>query len=299
MALNYDSTWVLDLPALGEGQARVRIGFPSIGALRARSCEGTLEGRVVVPRWTAAGGTEVHEGRCDVERLGDALRFHARLPFRTDHGLAQLSVQCLAYGPPDEETNAHVRLDGIGLGPQEGVTRLHLPRFLATLSTEQESFPPGPRPPALENPAGSWPRLRRQLGQAGWLLGWTRMGLPEDIVKFLRSNVRSVEQLEVLLLLYREPDRWWEPAEIAQSLYASVDSVARSVQRLASNRLAEARGEPATTFRFHPKASERVAELARLYNERRVAVLTAIAMGPMDDVQSFADAFRWRNGEED
>jgi hypothetical protein len=299
LALNYDTTWVLQLPALGEGLARIHIEFPSIGAIRGRSCAGTLEGRIVVPRWTDRAGTDVREGRCGIERLGDTLRFDARLPFRTELGAASLSVQCLAYGPPQDETIAHVRLDGVGIGPQEGMTQLHLPRFLAELATEPDALQAGPRPIKPAGAPSAWPRLKRQLGQAGWLLGWNRMGLPADTVQFLRQRVRSVEQLEVLLWLHREPERWWHATEVAQTLYASVDSVDRSLNRLVGHRLAEVRHDPEPAYRFaaHAQGPE-VDQLAKAYQEHRVAVLTAIAMGPINEVQSFADAFRWRRGED-
>jgi hypothetical protein len=270
LALNYDTTWVLQLPALGEGLARVHIGFPSVGAIRGRSCAGTVEGRIVLPRWTAEAGTDVHEGSCGIERLGDALRFDARLPFRTDQGPASLSVQCLAYGPPQDETTAHVRLDGVGIGPQEGMTQLHLPRFLADLATESDVLQPDPRLIGPAGPPSAWPRLKRQLEQAGWLLGWTRMGLPDDTVQFLRQRLRSVEQLEVLLWLHREPERWWQANEVAQILYASVDSVDRSLRRLVGHRLAEVRNDPEPAYRFAPHSQgAAVDQLAKVYQERR------------------------------
>jgi hypothetical protein len=73
-----------------------------------------------------------------------------------------------------------------------------------------------------------------------------------------------------------------------------------SLRRLANRRLLVQQRQMPAVFRFSPHDSHRceaTTRLIHLYALRRVTVLTAIAMGPVDDVQSFADAFLWRDDE--
>lgn len=304
MSLCYDITWRIQFPSQDEALARVRLAFPSFDAVQRGSCVGTLDGRVVVPTVTERGGSPIVAGTCALAREGSALRFEANLPIAAPSGPLQMSLKCLAFGTPQEDILAHVRLEGAAIGaPREGKTMLHLPRFVAQLSSTQAE-------PEAEWPQhglaralaafGSWPRLRSPMAQAGRLLGLTHLGVPDDMLVFLRGAVHSAEQLEILLLLHREPERWWSPEQVASLLGATLDSVSLSLRRLVNRQLLVQQRQDPGVFRFAPQDSqawEATTRLAHLYGQRRVTVLTAIAMGPMDDVQSFADAFVWRDGE--
>src|SRR5688572_27525821 len=52
-------------------------------------------------------------------------------------------------------------------------------------------------------------------------------GIPEDVRRFLLQCIDSVEQLEVLLLLHRDPGKVWSTEAVAQALYSNPDSIAR------------------------------------------------------------------------
>ncbi len=302
MSLCYEIAWRLRFPAFGDGQASVRLAFPSVAALRDRSCSGTLGGRVVVPHVTELAGTSIIDGTCEVHRQGDALRFDARLPFRTERGAACLSVNCLTFGRPDGDSEALIRLEGEGFGAQEGMTDLHLPRFIANLVTEPVPAPSNPGWLGFAAGLASWPHLRTRFGQTGRLLSRLGMGIPDETLRFLGRCVGSVEQLDILLLLYREPERWFTPAAMADALYASVSSVERSLQHLNASKVADIRPAPELAYRFaarEPGVHDAMAKLVKSYRERRLAILTAIAVKPMDEVQSFANAFRFRPDKED
>jgi hypothetical protein len=53
--------------------------------------------------------------------------------------------------------------------------------------------------------------------------------LPAELVRFIHEHIHSVEQLEVLLLLRENPERWWSPEEVSQAL--------RTIPSSASQRL--------------------------------------------------------------
>lgn len=117
---------------------------------------------------------------------------------------------------------------------------------------------------------------------------------PADVKEFIGQNIHSVAQLEVLLTLYREPERSWTTEEITTLLYLQREMVNELLNDLVQRGFA-VRAE--TSFRYQP-ANDTIARLierlAGLYHERRVAVTTEIFSRPIDSVKAFADAFRLR-----
>jgi DNA-binding MarR family transcriptional regulator len=124
--------------------------------------------------------------------------------------------------------------------------------------------------------------------------------LPEDVRLFLHQNIDSVEQLEVLLLLWRAPERGWTSEDVARAVYSHPTSVARRLARLLGQGLLRER-EPGC-YQYAPHTAELhqiVTRLDHTYRERRVAVITLIASKPIENVRAFSDAFRIRRKKED
>jgi hypothetical protein len=120
--------------------------------------------------------------------------------------------------------------------------------------------------------------------------------VPEDVRRFVARYIDSVEQLEVLLLLFSSPGTHWSPEAVAQSLYSNPTSVAHRLAILQRHDLLTAT-EPPSSYRYEPttpELHETVARLEEAYKERRVAIITLIASQPMQNVQAFSDAFRLR-----
>jgi hypothetical protein len=120
---------------------------------------------------------------------------------------------------------------------------------------------------------------------------------PENIRRFLTDHINSVEQLEVLFLLRKAADREWTAAAVSQALYTPPDSAARRLADLRSLGLLTATEGPDPAYRYQP-ATEGLAQLAdqlaQVYEERRVTVISLIYSKPHANVQAFADAFRLR-----
>jgi hypothetical protein len=124
--------------------------------------------------------------------------------------------------------------------------------------------------------------------------------LPEDVRQFLHQNIESVEQLEVLFLLWRTPERGWTSDEVATAIYSHPSSVVRRLAMLLGQGLLRER-EPGC-FQYAPRTTEQhaaVTHLEHMYRERRVAVITLIASKPIANVRAFSDAFRIRRKRED
>jgi hypothetical protein len=124
--------------------------------------------------------------------------------------------------------------------------------------------------------------------------------LSEDVHRFLYQNIDSVEQLEVLLLLRRLPDRGWTAEEVARELYSHPSSILHRMTSLAGRGLLREL-EPAC-YQYAPRSTElhdTVTRVAETYRERRVAVITLIASKPIENVRAFSDAFRLRRKKEE
>jgi hypothetical protein len=125
-------------------------------------------------------------------------------------------------------------------------------------------------------------------------------GLPQDVHQFLHQNIESVEQLEVLLLLWGRPERGWTADDVANAIYSHPSSVVRRLRMLLGQGLLRER--EVGCFQYAPRTPElheTVTRLNHTYRERRVAVITLIASKPIDNVRAFSDAFRIRRKKED
>jgi hypothetical protein len=119
--------------------------------------------------------------------------------------------------------------------------------------------------------------------------------LPKEIVDFIAEHITSMEQLEVLLLLHDHPEKDWTVEAVFSQIQSSPASVAQRLQEFYEKGFF---AQPdLNTFRFSPKTQDlfnTVRALAATYKEKRVKIIELIYRKPVDDVQSFADAFKLR-----
>jgi hypothetical protein len=117
---------------------------------------------------------------------------------------------------------------------------------------------------------------------------------------FVRECIDSVARLEVLLLTRSEPHRAWTAEELGARLYTSVDSIAGHVAVLKARGVLVDNEPPDIAYRYQPSSpaiDKTIGELADLYRERRVSVVTLIYSEPNANVRTFSDAFRFRKGK--
>jgi hypothetical protein len=115
-----------------------------------------------------------------------------------------------------------------------------------------------------------------------------------DLAAFVREHVRSVWAVELLLVLKRDPERTWPPAELVRELRASTSLVNDNLQRFERSGLAIR--DAGDVWRYAPASpllAQLVDELEAAYRERPVSVINLIA-APPDPVQGLADAFKFR-----
>lgn len=115
-----------------------------------------------------------------------------------------------------------------------------------------------------------------------------------DLDVFVREHTRSVWAVELLLMLRRDRDRCWTPAELVAELRASTSLVGDNLAAFERSGLAVC--DDVGCWRYAPAGSvldDLAARLERAYRERPVAIINLIA-APPDPIQGLADAFKWR-----
>jgi hypothetical protein len=119
---------------------------------------------------------------------------------------------------------------------------------------------------------------------------------------FLGRHIGSVDQLETLLLLEREPDRWWSAEEVGAELQTSRGTAGKCLEALASKNLLDVRISDDLFYRYapvSPSLQAAVSETVRAYEGNPVAVTAGIYSLPLDEIRDFAEAFRIRKRRDD
>ncbi len=118
-----------------------------------------------------------------------------------------------------------------------------------------------------------------------------------EVEQFVARHIDTSEQVEVLLLLQRSPERTWNVNAVYQQILTSRESVARQLDLLCASGLAEMRGEEPNVYAYRPKTPEldaTVQSLATAYRLVPHRVIELIYAKPSNAIRSFADAFRLR-----
>ena len=120
--------------------------------------------------------------------------------------------------------------------------------------------------------------------------------LPTSVQQFLSKYIRSLEQLEVLLLLRNSASRSWTSAEVYEIVRSSRASVEERLGSFVQLGFLAREPGPPSSFRYAPKGNlgAAVDETAGAYQKWRVRVIEAIFTPVVDPAQRFADAFKVR-----
>jgi hypothetical protein len=119
----------------------------------------------------------------------------------------------------------------------------------------------------------------------------------DDFCRFLGVAVPTVDAAELLLLLQREPARWWTAQEAAGALLPGASLSEADVVRYFG--IFQGNGLVGTgedrRVQYRPAAAEldgHVRTLAQAYTERPVTLIRVIYALRDSKIQSFADAFK-------
>ena len=121
--------------------------------------------------------------------------------------------------------------------------------------------------------------------------------ISSDLLAFIRASIQSVWALELLLLLKRDSSRTWTVPALVQEMRASNPLVTGVLVTFEAVGLV--RREEDGAYVYAPAAPALAAladQLENAYRLRPAAVVKAILSSPNDKLQSFADAFRFKDG---
>lgn len=113
----------------------------------------------------------------------------------------------------------------------------------------------------------------------------------------LHTSIRSVWALELLLLLKRRTDRVWTAEALVQELRASTLLVEQNLKELLAAGLIREE-EPGFVFGpATPALAQACDDLEQAYRQRPVTVVNAIVSAATNNLQTFADAFKFKRGD--
>lgn len=115
-----------------------------------------------------------------------------------------------------------------------------------------------------------------------------------DVLAFIDRHVRSIEQLEILLLLFARRDRAWTAQAVSDELRGNPSSAAVRLDEMSDDGLLTASGNPRTyAYSATGELDKAVAGLAEAYRDFRLRVIERVFTKP-DGLSEFAEAFRFR-----
>lgn len=118
-------------------------------------------------------------------------------------------------------------------------------------------------------------------------------GIPTRVTEFIAENIDSVPQMEALLLLWQDPNKWWGVEDLAVRLYISTEDAMAIFRALYMRQLVTAEGQPpACRYSADWDASGTLmSEVAQSYRHNLVHVTRFIHSRASSAVRAFARAF--------
>jgi hypothetical protein len=118
--------------------------------------------------------------------------------------------------------------------------------------------------------------------------------LSATIREFISRHVRSVEQLEILLMFQKDPDTSLTVPQVYDAILSTPQSVQRWLDDLTRSGLLQRSSDTDAGYRCCPDADIRsqISNLAEFYRTTPVRVIEAIYKRETSAAQSFADAFK-------
>lgn len=112
--------------------------------------------------------------------------------------------------------------------------------------------------------------------------------------------IRSVEQLEILLLFVRTPGSVWSSKKVYDAILSTPHSVERWLEEMTRTGLLEKVAEAPGSYRSTPNEEllGQTTLLSELYRMSPVRVIEAIYRRDTIAAQSFADAFKLKNTDQ-
>jgi hypothetical protein len=114
----------------------------------------------------------------------------------------------------------------------------------------------------------------------------------EDVADFARS-LRSIWALDLLMLLFREPERAWLTDDLARQLRIGEPFIRQNTAALERRQILVRERNAAIRYApTDPAVDDLIRRLARIYAQRPLAVTREIYNNPNEKLRIFSDAFK-------
>jgi hypothetical protein len=121
--------------------------------------------------------------------------------------------------------------------------------------------------------------------------------IPDDVRRFILSNIPSVPYLEAILLLRNKPAHLWSSVQVAERLYIPEKTATEILSDLISARIAAVSTDIPPSYQYAPSSTrlrETIDQLASTYASHLVEITNLIHSTSSKKAQQFANAFIWR-----
>jgi hypothetical protein len=117
-------------------------------------------------------------------------------------------------------------------------------------------------------------------------------GIPRDIKDFLGKYIDSIEQFEILLLLFRQTNKDWAVDAVVSELGAARPVVEKSLDDLVQYGLVTQQHGLYRIMLNNNQQMRLLERLSQFYTDRRVTILNLIFSRHLDRIRAFADSFK-------
>lgn len=123
----------------------------------------------------------------------------------------------------------------------------------------------------------------------------------DEGVEFVRQNIQSLDEMEVLTHLMDAPERWWDVPSVSRALRLETGMVRRALEHLASRNLLAIRVTNDVRYQFQPGDPALAAAchaFAVAYRSNPLPLLRLAKSEQRRGIRAFADAFRVRRDDD-
>jgi hypothetical protein len=125
--------------------------------------------------------------------------------------------------------------------------------------------------------------------------------IPDSVKGFIAKHIRSVEQLEILILLSAAPENIWTVQKVAQHIQSDEASIASCLEELQSQGFLIAKKMPGLVYQFSCSSEELlmgVKALTETYRKQRIKVIEVVLDKSQQNLRNFSDAFKIRRKDD-
>jgi len=126
----------------------------------------------------------------------------------------------------------------------------------------------------------------------------TTGGLSQSVKDFIVNYIDSVEQVEILILLFVSHPKPWTVTEITERILSTPSSVGQRIKLLVQQNFLVQNGEQYSFNTANTHAGV-LPLLVEAYKDRRIRVIEAIFSKPVDRLRDFSDAFKINKKDEE